>query len=214
MKSCGYCGRENEDEAVHCTECGTVFEDMAAQVEIAAKGDSGSRGRKAFRILGLLCGLLALGLLAAIFSHGSASPGLTVSFSGYSTNSAGIRVGLFSLVGSSQQGLLYRAMSDPEWSSLLGSGGLPPFAPSRFVQYGRLPPFASRMRFEVPVPAGIPVDRRYRLTFAYCRDRGRFAEQAYRFWRIWGLRWVPHKKEPFPAPGFGSHTIASAEVDP
>jgi hypothetical protein len=214
MKPCGYCGRENEDETVHCTECGTVFEGMAPPVEIAAKGDNGSRRSKAFKILSLLCILLALGVLAVIFSHGWGGPGFTLSFSGYSTNSAGIRVGLFSLVISNQHALLYRAMSDPEWTSLLGSGRLPPFSPERFVQYGRLPPGTSRMRFEVPVPAGIPPDRRYRLTLAYCGDRGRFAEQAYRFWRIWVLRWVPHKREPFPPPGFGSHTIASPEVDP
>jgi hypothetical protein len=214
MKPCGYCGRENEDEAIHCTECGTLFEGMAPQVQIATNGDNGSRVPKAFKILSLLCGSLALGVLAVTFLHRSASPSVALSFSGYSTNSAGIRVGLFSLATSNQPALLYRAMSDPEWTRLLGSGLLPPFAPSRFVQYGRLPPSPCRTQFEVPSPAGIPLDRRYRLTFAYCRDRGRFAEQAYRFWRIWVLRWVPHKREPFPPPGFGSHTIASAEVDP
>ena len=26
MKSCGYCGRENDDAAVRCTECGTEIE--------------------------------------------------------------------------------------------------------------------------------------------------------------------------------------------
>lgn len=26
MKSCSYCGRENADEAVYCSECGTEFE--------------------------------------------------------------------------------------------------------------------------------------------------------------------------------------------
>jgi hypothetical protein len=94
----------------------------------------------------------------------------------------------------------------------LGSGRLPPFSPERFVQYGRLPPFVSQVRFEVPIPAAILPDRRYRLTFAYCRDRGRFYEQTHRFWRNWVLRWVPHKTEPFPPPGFGSRTIASPEV--
>src|SRR5215469_12253140 len=26
MKLCSYCGKENEDSATHCTECGTEFE--------------------------------------------------------------------------------------------------------------------------------------------------------------------------------------------
>ena len=26
MKLCSYCGKDNEDEATHCTECGTEFE--------------------------------------------------------------------------------------------------------------------------------------------------------------------------------------------
>lgn len=167
-----------------------------------------------FKILTLLCGLLAAGVLAVTCSHRSASPGLTVSFAGYSTNSAGVRVGLFNLAGSSPQGLLYRAMSDPEWTGLLGSGRLPPSSPERFVQYGRLPPFASQVRFAAPVSAGMLPDRRYRLAFSYCKDRGPFYERAHRFWCNWVLRWAPHKSEPFAPPGFGSQTIASPEVAP
>jgi hypothetical protein len=213
MKPCGYCGHENEDETLHCRECGTVFEGMTPQVETAAKGDAGTRGRKALKILSLLCGLLVLGVFALIFFDGSADSGATLSFSGYSTNRAGIRVAVFSLQSSNQHEILYRAMSEPEWPRLLSSGRLPPFSPERFVQYGRLPRFA-RMRFEVPVPAGIASDGRYRLTFAYCRDRGGFVEQTHRFWQRWVLRWVPHKPGKFSPPGFGSHTIASLEVGP
>lgn len=31
MKACSYCGRENEDEASRCVECGTEFPSGAAQ---------------------------------------------------------------------------------------------------------------------------------------------------------------------------------------
>ncbi|MGA2865688.1 MAG: zinc ribbon domain-containing protein [Verrucomicrobiota bacterium] len=36
MKSCGYCGRENEDEAAWCRECGTKFVPPAPRAEAAA----------------------------------------------------------------------------------------------------------------------------------------------------------------------------------
>jgi hypothetical protein len=214
MKTCGNCGRKNEDETVHCQECGAVFEGMMIpQGEFTAKVNDRSRRPKAIKIFVLLCGLLALGVLAKLVFAGSAVPGITLSFSGYSTNSAGTRVAIFSLVSRNQQATLYRAMSDPAWPSLLSPGRMPPLSPERFVQYGRLPPFA-RVQFEVPLPAEIPVDRRYRLTLAYCRDQGRFADQTHRFWRKWVLRWVPHKLEPFAPPGFGSHTIVSPDIAP
>jgi hypothetical protein len=36
MKKCGYCGRDNEDGALSCRECGTEFIDAMAQVARAA----------------------------------------------------------------------------------------------------------------------------------------------------------------------------------
>jgi membrane protease YdiL (CAAX protease family) len=36
MKPCGYCGRENDDRASRCMECGTEFEPSEAEVERAA----------------------------------------------------------------------------------------------------------------------------------------------------------------------------------
>jgi len=35
MKRCSYCGRENQDEAVHCFECGTGFVTASAVAEVA-----------------------------------------------------------------------------------------------------------------------------------------------------------------------------------
>lgn len=213
MKPCGYCGRDNEDEAAHCQECGTAFKGQARHPDAAPGGKELPRASKFFRVLVLFCGLTATGLLLASLLPRLPSSGIALSFSGYSTNSAGIRVALFDLVSTNEQAVLYRAMSTPAWTSLLGTGKLSPLSPDRFVQYGQLPS-SSRKRLEVPVPAGIPADRRFRLTFAYCRVRGKFVQQTERFWRIWVLRWVPGKSEPFPPPGFGSVTVVSPEVAP
>lgn len=213
MKHCGYCGRDNEDEAAHCQGCGTAFEGLIRHLDVAPCGKELPRQSKLFKVVALFCGLAAASLLLPSLLSSSPGSGIALSFSGYSTNSAGVRVALFSLVSSNQQAMLYRAMSVPTWTSLLGAGRLPPLSPDRFVQYGRLPP-SSRMQLEVPVPAGIPADQHYRLTFAYCQDRGRFVEQTHRFWRNWVLRWVPHTPEPFSPPGFGSVTVVSPEVVP
>ena len=40
MKKCGYCGRENEDAASSCRECGTEFEIAPTQQPNAANQDS------------------------------------------------------------------------------------------------------------------------------------------------------------------------------
>jgi hypothetical protein len=189
---------------------------------MAVKSESGWRGRKPFRMLALICGLLALGLSTVVFFDHSPGPGVTLSFSGYSTNnSSGIRVAIFNVVSSNRHALLYRAMSDPEWTSLLGLKRMPPIllgggtylAPKRFVSYGHLPSF-SQMRFEVPVPAGIPLDRRYHLTLTYCRDRGRLVQRIHGFWQTWVWRLLPHNRETFSPPGFGSRTITGPEVSP
>ncbi len=166
--------------------------------------------RSQLRFLGVLCALLGAGLCAYFFFPPLAGPGAGLFFSGYATNSAGARVGIFNVASSNQHQILYRAMSDPEWPQGLGSGG--PFSPERFVQYGRLPGL-SRLRLEVPVPTVVPPGCHYHLSFAYCRDRGRLGEQAHRFWHRWVLRWMPMKQERFPPPGFGSRTIVGREVE-
>ena len=38
MKTCTYCGRENEDQATKCLECGTEFVPDSASTEHAPKG--------------------------------------------------------------------------------------------------------------------------------------------------------------------------------
>jgi hypothetical protein len=41
MKSCGYCGRENDDRAVFCQECGTPFPDNPAGLTAAPRRFTG-----------------------------------------------------------------------------------------------------------------------------------------------------------------------------
>ncbi len=211
-KRCEYCGAENVKETVHCRGCGTVFAGAVAPSDANCQGHEPGRVRKRFKPLGTLCALLVIGLFAFFFLAPSTGPGVAVSFSGYSTNRAGVRVGIFTVVSSNQHQILFRAMSEPEWSRILGPAWLPPFSPERSVQYGRLPA-SSRLRLEVRVPAAVPPGRHYHISFAYCQDPGGFGEQVYRFWRLWILRWVPYRQEQFPAPGFGSRIIVGPEVE-
>jgi hypothetical protein len=62
MKGCGYCGRENADDAVYCRECGTGFTPLAVS-DHAARPGPGSwvwQGR----------GLVVLAVLGAILLAG------------------------------------------------------------------------------------------------------------------------------------------------
>ncbi len=196
----------NEDETLHCKECSSVLEPRFNDGKAAGWGCPGYK----MWVLGF--GLLAFAALGALLLSRPAGPGFTLSFSGYSTN-AGVRMALFDLVSSNQPATLYRLMTEPKWRNLSGSGQ-PPGLPNQFVQYGALPPSDRRrvILLKLQVPSAAPGDYRYRLTFTYCRDRGRAAQQVHRFWDRWILRWVPWKREPFPLPGFGSRTIKSPEV--
>ena len=42
MKTCGYCGRENMDQAVHCSECGTT--EFISPKTAASAGETSSPG--------------------------------------------------------------------------------------------------------------------------------------------------------------------------
>jgi len=43
MKSCGYCGREDDEKAVFCLECGTPFPDNSANLAAASRRFTGAR---------------------------------------------------------------------------------------------------------------------------------------------------------------------------
>ncbi len=50
MQKCSYCGRENNDGALHCKECGTAFAadgaDLEASQETAVEDPRSARGRE------------------------------------------------------------------------------------------------------------------------------------------------------------------------
>ena len=63
MKRCGYCGRENTDEAAACCECGTSFAAPSTEPEEAGRSEP-APARRTKRVLILTAwGLALLGML-------------------------------------------------------------------------------------------------------------------------------------------------------
>jgi hypothetical protein len=192
MKQCGHCGRENSDEAIRCQECGTVFEGMMSQTSHEA---SASRSRT--KVFSLIVGLVILGALAAtVVSISRPAVGaVLVSFSGYSTNAAGLRVANFTVVNSNNCALRYRATCVPGWTNL--------------VRYGNLPR-RSPLMTEARAPAGV----RYKFMFTYCRDQGQTMDKMHRLWDRWLAPLLTSRRGPIPfaEPGFGSRTLVGPDV--
>jgi hypothetical protein len=93
MKSCAYCGRENQDEATHCRECWTTEFVKEAQQSRPAEEPVGlllPRKTKAQ----LLCGIAAILLLmvcVSFWSRGSPGQSITpigISLAGFQSSSA------------------------------------------------------------------------------------------------------------------------------
>ena len=60
MKNCSYCGRENDSAAVHCRDCGTVFEEREDRSWKTPRRPNPSSGLR----------LAAIGLVIGAFSFG------------------------------------------------------------------------------------------------------------------------------------------------
>jgi uncharacterized RDD family membrane protein YckC len=95
MKKCSYCGRENSDDAAHCSGCGTEFENLNP-LPIIPKQDKLTKAgfwiRALARIIdgvfglfiGLMAGVLAGFGLALLKAAGALSPGWQYRIHGFS----------------------------------------------------------------------------------------------------------------------------------
>lgn len=74
MKTCTYCGRENADDAAHCSECGTPFVTASTEPKICME-DHPQVSRRAVAESRMLVGALWFigGVLVTAFSYSSAA---------------------------------------------------------------------------------------------------------------------------------------------
>lgn len=106
MKKCGYCGRENEEEATHCGECGTEFNITVASPIISEEDKSPSAGfgiRALARIIdtifalvvGFAAGLIAVMIILILHAEGIVPSGWQHRLHGFTATGLG-----FSFLGS------------------------------------------------------------------------------------------------------------------
>ena len=119
MHDCSYCGRENEDVAVFCRECGTSLKETASSIQLVAPHRAAqeilwstwkqfavkreqfynfaSTKRAIFLIGGILWFLFALGFAGFLFSY--IVQGAGWEFFGPTISSESIGLGLVHVVG-------------------------------------------------------------------------------------------------------------------
>jgi hypothetical protein len=138
MKKCGYCGRENADEATYCRECGTEFTVRAPPAAPAKPADRRDRTWQGWLRNGLICfcaivlaGLLYLLSLGPVIRYCAMVNTVTLNLSttGYVSVPTGTRYTVMPVVRTMER---TRTVWFPRWvglyyrpATVLGDGGGP-----------------------------------------------------------------------------------------